>query len=135
MLISMVNKLKESGEFTNTGPIQENTHSQSVRKETPTTILDEEVSFDCGNSSVDVKVISAKDWEKDGFKRVYYELEETRYISSFYKIVSGSVRDLTIEVNGSIFGYKLAQAGASGTKSQNAKIALERLAAKIMDVK
>ena len=96
------------------------------------------VYFQCGNSEVEVEVESSSEWEKEGVKRVYYELTHSNgspAISKLYQVVSGSTRDLTVDVGGVIFGYQLGRSSESRTKQDCAKNAIEELAKKILSVR
>jgi len=79
------------------------------------------VTFENGNKEVTMTITGSKVWEKEGSKRVYFDLSFTNKrspVSKLYEVLEGSSRDHQITIDGRTFAYEYGIDANSNTKRE-----------------
>lgn len=89
------------------------------------------VQIQNGNKEVELAITGEHRWELGGNTRIYYDLSTTgkrSLVRKFYKVVFGTTKDHTINVNGQWFAFEYGVNANSKTKKAAIKEGLLILA-------
>jgi len=92
-------------------------------------------TYECGTSTITTSITGSEMWTKENTSREYFTMtssgKPTKSIEKLYRIIAGTTRDQTVQVNGVTYGYILGIDFNSKTKRSHGAAAVRELVEQI----